>query len=199
MPTPEDLRMYFAEHASQARKHEEQREKATNLILTISGALTGLITYAKLAFWSLPAAFAIMLLGVFGLLFSAKHYERARMHTEVLRQIRMEIDAGANAGRTLSELTQIGRAIHYQDFRWPIFRAEGADHRHAESWLARLRLNVFWEAVHVLVFFIGLGLLIAILATHGQPRDDDVKNVLVIGAARTPEAPAPAAPPAVNH
>lgn len=184
MPTPEDLRMYFAEHASQARKHEEQREKATSLILTIASALTGLITYAKFSCWSAPAALAIMLLGVYGVLFSAKHYERARMHTEILRQIRIEIDGDGNAPRSLGQLTQAGRTVHYQAFRWPSVHAEGQEHRQARSWLARQRLNVFWEAVHVLVFFIGAGLLVAIWVTRDAARDD-VKNVLIVPASRT--------------
>ena len=84
MAAAEELRMFFAEHASQAKKHEEQREKATNLLLKIAGALTGLVTYAKLSIWSLPAAIDITLLGAFGLLFSGKHYERVCLHCEVL-------------------------------------------------------------------------------------------------------------------
>ena len=183
MATPEDLRMFFAEHASQAKKHEEQREKATNLILTIAGALTGLVTFAKLSIWSLPAAVAIVLLGAFGLLFSGKHYERARMHTEVLRQIRRELDEGPESNRTLSELTRAGRDSHYADFRWPNFRADDPSQEKAKSWIARQRLNVFWEAVHVLVCLIGIGLVAAICVTNRLPRQDEIQSIRIVEGA----------------
>jgi xanthosine utilization system XapX-like protein len=179
MTTPEDLRMFFAEHAQQARKHEEQREKATNIILSITAALTGLVTFAKLSIWSLPAALAIAILGVFGFFFCGKHYERARMHTEILRQIRLEIDGAGSVRRNLTELSQVGRQAHYKQFTWPNARADDVNHREAKSWIARQRLNVFWELLHALVVLIGVSLVSAIIMTAHLPRDDVQKIEIV--------------------
>ena len=71
-----ELETFYKDHADQARQHEAQRERMTNLILTIAGVLVGLITFSKLALWSLPAALAITVLGIFGIFFAGKHYER---------------------------------------------------------------------------------------------------------------------------
>ena len=182
LATSEQLQLFFEEHASQAMKHEEQREKATNLVLTIAAAMTGLVTYSKLSIFSLPASLAIVFVGGIGYFFSGKHYERARMHTEVLRQIRLEMDKD-QSDRTLSQLTRTGRDHHYLNFRWPLFKADEASQIAAPAWIARQRLNAFWDALHLFVVLIGIGLTSAILVAHFVlPKSEEVQAVRVINA-----------------
>ena len=46
-----ELEMFYKEHADQARQHESQRERMTNLVLAITGLLVGFVTFSKLALW----------------------------------------------------------------------------------------------------------------------------------------------------
>ncbi len=121
----ERLRFYYQEHAEQARQHESQRERMTNIVLAIAGALIGVVTFAELALWSLPAALAIAALGIYGLLFAQKHYERNRYHVYILREIRKEMDyasdivprpEGLPEKRTLEQIREAGVRSHYKKF-----------------------------------------------------------------------------------
>lgn len=52
---------------------------------------------------------------------------------------------------------------HYAHFRWPWFSGSRSEsQRNAVSWIARQRLHIFWEAVRLLIVFIGLALLACI-------------------------------------
>jgi positive regulator of sigma E activity len=185
------LQSYYDEHAAQARQHEEQRERATNLILSIAGLLVGLITFAKLSLWSLPAAVCIALLGSFGFLFAGKHYERFRFHTEIMDAIRREIERVSNdpesTPKTLSALRDDGELRHYEEFTWPSFRgSRSKPQSKARSWIARQRLHVFWEFVHLLVVVIGIPLCVAIgLGTKFRKEPKPLK-VEIISPATTP-------------
>src|SRR4051794_24461307 len=120
-----ELQEYYNEHAAQARQHENDRERMTSIILSVAGVLVGLITFAKLSVGALPAALAIVALGIFGFLFAGKHYERFRFHTSIMAEIRDEIDrlrlAPNEAPRPLAELRDAGDARHYRTFTWPRF------------------------------------------------------------------------------
>jgi len=177
------LQSYYDEHAAHARNHEEQRERATNLILSIAGLLVGLVTFAKLSLLSLPAAICIVLLGIFGFVFAGKHYERFRYHTAIMEAIRLEIERMSSdpkiTPKSLSELRSDGETNHYEKFTWPSFRGSRcASQATARSWIARQRLHVFWESVHVLVVVIGVALCLAIaLNTKFEPSPVKVEIV----------------------
>jgi len=164
----EQLQSYYDEHAQQARQHEDQRERVTNIILSISGVLISFITFAELSLGALAASFTLIALGVFGFFFSGKHYERFKFHTAVMKRIRDEIDElRKDPSRTpapMSKLRQEGEVKHYQDFRWPQFGGSTSEHqRGATSWIARQRVHVFWEAVPLIVAMIGIALTGAII------------------------------------
>ena len=59
------LKMYD-EHANQARQHENQRAQMTTIILTIAGAVIGLITFVKIAFYTWPLSLLLIALGIYG-------------------------------------------------------------------------------------------------------------------------------------
>lgn len=171
----EPLQAYYNEHAEQARQHENQRERMTNIILTIAGVLIGLITFGELNLASLAASLSLIILGFFGFIFSGKHYERNRFHTAIMGRIRHEIDdlaAGQiQASAPLSTLRTEGENKHYEEFSWPNFhKSNSPAQRNASSWIARQRLHVFWEAVPLLVVAIGLALSIAICVKGFIPK-----------------------------
>ena len=147
----EHLQRYYDEHAQQARQHGDQRERATNIILSIAGLLVGLITFAELSLGSLAASLTLIALGVFGIFFSGKHYERFKDHTAIMNCIRDEIDRfWKNPSDTPASLGQLridGEIKHYEDFRWPKFRGSNSKYqKSATSWIAKQRVHIFWEA-----------------------------------------------------
>lgn len=205
MPTLESLQSYYDEHATQARKHEEQRERVTNIVISIAGLLIGLVTFANLQLWSLIGAASVSLLGIYGFLFSGKHYERFKFHTAVLEAVRNEIERAPSHPKygsvSLSSLRSSATAKHYREFVWPKFSGTNDDAQAAaRSWIARQRLHVFWEAVHLLVVGIGLALCIAILIKHWMEGPDKPIRVEIVapvivtqGAVGTPK-PTPSGP-----
>lgn len=164
----DELKEYYNEHASQARQHEDQRERMTNIILSIAGVLIGLITFSELSIWSVPASISVIIIGFYGFLFAGKHYERFKFHTSIMKAIRDEIDRIAldkNAVQsTLQSLREKGESNHYKKFTWPRFSGTDSElQAGAKSWIARQRVHTFWELIHILVLIIGIGLTTAII------------------------------------
>ena len=185
MATLESLQSYYDEHAAQARKHEDQRERVTNVVLSIAGLLVGLVTFANLQLWSLIAAASVSLLGVYGFMFSGKHYERFKFHTEILQAVRTEIDRVSLEPEaekaSLSSLRRTAAVNHYKTFVWPKFSGTNDDvQANAISWIARQRLHVFWEAVHLLLVAIGLALCAAIVVKHALEGPEKALRVEVV-------------------
>jgi hypothetical protein len=182
---------YYEEHALQARRHEEQREKATAIVLTIAGFLIGFVTFAKLSRSALPAAISIILLGIYGYLFAWKHYERSRMHTAVLRRVRTEMEKmidGRNPNpRTLTQLREEAEDAHNKEFVWTI----GGKASKARSWITRTRLHSFWEAIHVGVVILGIGLCFAILTKKPDDNSDPPTKIAIVGWPSAASQPAP--------
>jgi hypothetical protein len=173
-----ELETFYKDHSDQARQHEAQRERMTNLVLAITGVLVGLVTFSKLALWALPAALTVSALGIFGYCFAGKHYERYRYHASIMQAARDEMDrlaaAPGTTPRPLSAIRSEGETKHYQKFTWPRLRGTGNPlQAQAKSWIARQRLHVFWEAVHILVAVIGVALSVAIgvKAVSGSPEE----------------------------
>ncbi len=182
----ETLINYYNEHAAQARAHEEQREKMTNIILSIAGVLIGFVTFANFSIWSITASLSISLLGVYGYFFSRKHYERNRMHVQILRQVRKELDKVENDPNVnvieTKYLRKIGEHYHYKTFGQKTGKTDqGPDQfvldyllqkgedpfvysrANSRSWIARSRTYRFWEGLHLLIILLGIVLSVSIL------------------------------------
>jgi hypothetical protein len=162
------LETYYNEHATHARQHEDHRERMTAIVLTFAGVLIGLVTFAGLSLTALPAAISLVVLGIFGLLASGKHYERFRMHTTVMETIRNEMDRVASdpgvEPKSLSSLRIAGETKHYDEFSWPWASEATSDRQaNAKAWIARRRTRFFWELIHVGVAVIGLAICSAIV------------------------------------
>lgn len=178
----EILQDYYSEHTARAAKHEEQRERITGIILTIAGLLIGLVTFAKLSMWALSASIPIAFLGVYGYLFSGKHYERFKYHTQIVRGIRKEIELMEQGGRhqekSFSAIRAEAEEAHYSKFTWPKLSGGSSQYQNkAKSWIARQRLHIFWEFLHLLIAFMGVGLSVAILAKNTTRESPEIIKV----------------------
>jgi len=143
----------------------------TNLVLVISGALIAIIGQSKFAFYSLPAAGTLILLGIYGWFFARKHYERHQLYTEMIREICDEIDRELGVlpwpdtdqqpsrKRSLGKIRGDAEDRHYAEFPRPLKEAQ----KTAKTWIARLRVHYFWEGFHLVVIALGLVLVVVIV------------------------------------
>jgi hypothetical protein len=77
------------EHMTQARHQETLRSSMTTLLVTLSVATVGFVTFDKeLSLTDLAPSFLLLFLGIFGIFFSAKHYERFNFHIARVRSYR---------------------------------------------------------------------------------------------------------------
>ena len=82
------LRMY-EEQVRHGRHHEVLRSQSTNMVLAISAALLAFISsdYTAAGHDKLVSVF-IVVINVYGLIMSLKHYERSRLHVGVAGKYR---------------------------------------------------------------------------------------------------------------
>lgn len=135
-------RMYN-EHVTMGRHHETQRSSTSQIILVVVAALIGFFGSSRATHGStgLMAVFVISL-GLFGALFSAKQYERAKFHMLAagLHRQALEARVGMNLSRIRTE-AETAQALLFP---------------RANAW----RLNLFWIRLHLIVAFIGAAMLI---------------------------------------
>ena len=84
----------YKDDCTQARHHEAQRSSMTSIIVAVSAGLIAFIAHGKNvthAAW-MPCSLLIFL-GLFGALFSAKQYERARRHGFRAKAYRVKLDS----------------------------------------------------------------------------------------------------------
>jgi hypothetical protein len=139
----------YKENADQARQHELFRQTITTLVAGVTGAVIGLSLKEADSIINSPlltiAGSFLAIIGTYGLIACAKHYERNRMHVERLRELRHCLES-------LPEITPgLLTAINANaDFR------HNARYRHLHS----LQLNKVWNTFHVLVIVLGVALAI---------------------------------------
>lgn len=140
----EYLRMMYEEHAEQARQHETLRATATSLLMAlIAGILAFAATDAKddpLKVW--VSGSAICLLSLLGALLNQKHYERNRLHTDVLKGLRTSLERGLSPG--IAAIPGAYRAWH--DARWRFAR--------------NISLNKLWNVAYALTSAIGVYMIL---------------------------------------
>jgi Ca2+/Na+ antiporter len=136
----------YQELTTQGRHHEVQRATVTNFIIIVAGGILAFIANRDVTRdkWSL-AAFLIVI-GLFGALFSAKQYERFRFHVVAAGRYRRELEKAIDSN--LITLKEEALLKHKEDFL---------------SVLIRLRLHYFWIALHLLIASLGITLLITAL------------------------------------
>jgi hypothetical protein len=129
----------YQEHSTQGRHHETQRSTVAGALIAIASALVALITFDKvISLIDLPLTLLLLLLGGFGSVFSAKQYERSRLHVERARAYRDELDKQLD-GAPLKRLK----------------READADHNGKYPRLSALRLNQFWIGLYAFIALLG--------------------------------------------
>ena len=130
------------------RHYEDVRFKITQVTVTLAGLLIGALRFGPRSLRpvaNLPVALFVIILGIIGILISAKYSERADRHATIARAYRRAVSAlvGKIEGREIEE-------IH-----------ESAVSQHAASTgLTRLmyaiRARYFWYAVHSCIILLGI-------------------------------------------
>ncbi len=140
----------YQEHCTQGRHHEVQRSTVASVLLAIVAVVIGLITNdQKITNSDIPLTLFLLVLGMFGAVFSAKHYERFELHMESARRYRDELDT-LLPGAPLKRLKR------------------AADDKHNGKYprLKDLRLNRFWIGIYLITS--GLGLVLFAIAALSQ-------------------------------
>lgn len=77
----EILLNFYKEHSNWSRHQESQRAIVSNLLLSISIVLIGLITFdKKIGMGDLPLTLFLVVVGVFGAVFTYKYYVQFKFH-----------------------------------------------------------------------------------------------------------------------
>ena len=139
----------YNENATQARQHELFRQAITAVVGGIAGAVIGTSVkegpaLLKSPLLSVGGAF-LMIVGVFGLLATVKHYERNRMHIERMRQIRVHLQTLPYVSPNI--LSNINAAADFT-------------HNSHYSVFSRTRLNAIWNAFDASVIVGGAALCV---------------------------------------
>lgn len=83
----------YHDNREYARFHENMRAVGTNVIAGSAAILVGFITHDnKLTLLDLPVCAFLILIGMFGAIFSSKQYERNRLHANRAAHYLYEID-----------------------------------------------------------------------------------------------------------
>lgn len=133
----------YQDNIASYRHHETQRATVTSSIIAIDAIIIGIVTFDKAINWlDTPLLILLIILGVFGAAFTAKHFERTSLHTERSRFLRKELDE-LFANNSLLRLRNEADKIHAKHF--PILR--------------KYRHHNFWIILHLIILTIGIGLM----------------------------------------
>jgi uncharacterized membrane protein YidH (DUF202 family) len=80
------------EHCTQGRHHEVQRATVSNFIIIVAGGLLAFIANKDVTRDKWVLAVFIIVIGLFGALFSAKQYERFSRHMGIASKYRHELE-----------------------------------------------------------------------------------------------------------
>jgi hypothetical protein len=134
------IRMY-EEQTRHGRHHEKLRSQATNLIIAVSAAILAFMSSeAASAERTMVLAFFLIVVNIYGLVMSLKHYERNRMHVAVAGKYR-DVVSAANPinGTTVNAERAVGKADHAKSY--PVTRA--------------IRAYILWSGLHAVLALLG--------------------------------------------
>ena len=137
----------YQEHCTWERHHEQQRSLSTNLLLIVAAGILGVVTFDKqLNNTDLPLTVFLIMLGIFGAIFSAKVYEAFSMHQNRANHYRKALDSQFSEARIL------------------VIRDDADTENKARfRKLRHIRLYQFWIGLHLLITVFGVVLTILIL------------------------------------
>jgi hypothetical protein len=138
----------WKEAREHSRQHEAQRSVATNMVLLLASADIGAIATLRFELRTLPLALALVILGAFGYVLSAKHYERGEWSTAVAVEIERRLDElDPDAGIRLAKV------------------AATTGHERRYPRMHRIRLNKMWSLLHLVVAATGVAFTIIVWTT----------------------------------
>lgn len=138
--TTEILIHVMEQQLLQSKQSEDQRSNITNIIVVISVAIQGVLTQTGFTKNALPLTITLIGVGIFGVVATAKLYERSRYHYEVMRQIRKKLEI-------LHPDTTIRACL---DAAWQ-------EHSKKHPLIStKIRLYAVWSALHVLIAALGV-------------------------------------------
>lgn len=145
--TTEILIHVMEQQFSQAKQSEDQRANITNIIVLIAAAIQGVLTQTGFTKNTLPLTITLIIIGIFGVVATAKLYERFSYHYEVMRQIRQKLET-LNPDTTIRACLDAAWQEHIK--KHPIIST-------------KIRLYAIWSALHVLIAALGVIYTIIIL------------------------------------
>jgi hypothetical protein len=137
---------YIEENWTQARQSENQRATISNLIVIIAAALSGVVTQTGFNKNSLPLALIMIVFGIYGVIASAKLYERSKFHIERARKLRKRLD----------ELCPDAQVSILQD-------AADVKHNRKYKILSKPIDNYVWVFLHIFIALLGVVFTIIII------------------------------------
>jgi hypothetical protein len=157
-----DLWHFYDENATQARQHETLRAQVMSTLAAIAAATIALAGVGGLSLADIPAGAVVLILGALGFALNMKHFERNRMHADVMWEVRQEIDrirqTGAGHPKPLGEIRKDAEEWHYKNFSgWK--RPDDGSGEASSPWV-RVRLHMLWLGLPL-----GLGLVGAAIIT----------------------------------
>jgi len=140
----------YQDAVGHGRHHEDQRALMTNLLVVICAGLLGVVGFDdRISRADLPFSVFVIVLGVFGALFSAKHHERFDLHQERGKGFRKALEA-------------LHPETHVSSLRATAATKVKEEH----PYLYRVRLFWFWLAVPLIVAVTGA--IVTVLAILGH-------------------------------
>ena len=143
----EILMSMIEENWNHVRHSEDQRATITNLIVIVVSIIQGVLTQTGFAKNALPLTFLLIILGLYGVVTTAKLHERGRFHIKRARKFRERLDV-------LCPDAQIKLLQQVAD----------EEHRSQHPILAkRVRLSSLWLILHGFIAILGITYTIVIL------------------------------------
>lgn len=132
---------YYKIHSEHAKHLELQRSTIAGIAAALAGAMIGELLKSPLTSDKLPFAVTLLFVGLFALLFSAKLFERIKLHNEIAKLARDRLDP------TLDQLRKQAEATHKK--KYPLMYPLG--------------LHIVWNCFFAMLIALGLVLTIKIM------------------------------------
>lgn len=153
MPDETDVILkHIDQQWAQARQSEDHRAATTRYVLLLAVALQGFVVTLQFSIPSLGLAVVLLFLGIWGIVISAKYYERFRLHVCIVGRLMKWLEA-RHPKATLSELGAKAEQKHKPDH--PV--------------TSRVRLHWLWYSLHIGIVVLGVIDIVVIVIKSRSP------------------------------
>ena len=139
----------YEDNRLQARHHEMLRATGTTLLAAGAGVVMSAVTENGKTPSALPLSIFLMVIGLFGVLFVWKEYERTRLHR---RRSESFLNLLSESDETFGIVKMKDEADRKHSWRYPI--------------LSRVQLNSLWVSMHLFIFAFGVIFTLAALGVN---------------------------------